>query len=278
VTAAGSLEGTCSTDLTVTSPGGDYQCFENTGSSERNDNTYITDEHLNKDSENGNCDVALTVTCSASGSISYTDNRYCDTSTNAAACALAGAIAEDVTINGLSLSLTYESVIVEGVRLHNTRHYPKGHSAASADFTTTDFGDVTNRFTCDAPTCPNDPYLVLAKNSDGKFGHACKFNGQASKILSGATTAAGDSGSAVCSDDANGNAGSISNTAIKLPGKVFPQFYVYGITSFSSSTTSTVDANPTSRRLGARLGAPATQDEIETKTVFTLAPSHVIKH
>ena len=279
VTATGNLEGSCSTTLTVTSPDTEYQCFENVGTGERADNTYLTDDHLNQDSQDSDCEVSLAINCQASGSISYTDSRYCDTNIDADACDHEDAQPADVTIDGLSLSLTYESVIVEAIRLHNTRQYPKGHSATDADFTTEDFGDTTDRFTCDDPTCPNDPYLVLAKNSAGEFAHACTWNGAASTTTSGATSADGDTYYAVCATGTDVS-GDIEGTTIKLPGKVFPQFYVYGITSFSSSDTSTVVANPVvaNRRLGARLGAPATQDEIETKTVFTLPPSHVIKH
>ena len=283
VTAAGYLRGSCETTLTVTSPDSEYQCFENGANPnvERNDNTYLTENHLNQDSQDSDCGVSLVVACEADGSITYTDSRYCDTDIDADACADEDAQAALITIPGLSLSLSYESVIVEGIRLRNTRNYPKGHSTADGgSFTTKDFGDETGRFTCDNPTCPNDPYMVLAKNSAGVFAHACTWNGEASTTTNGATNAGGDTYDADCADTGEVS-GDIDGVTIKLPGKVFPQFYVYGITSFSSSDTSTVVANPVAnpaRRLGARLGAPDTQGEIETKTVFTLAPSHIIKH
>merc|ERR1712166_1001641 len=171
------------------------------------------------------------------------------------------------------------SVIIDAIRLHDTHKFPKGHGNGTVDFDATAFDVKTTEFTCDDAACSTDPYIVLGREF-GTYEHVCKWSeGNSTSLLGTIETDGAKNGTdAVFTgscESTDADAGSIASTNIKLPGKVFPQFYAYGITTFSKDRTRGGLPNTLSpgRRLG---GSRAPSPAVESKTIFVAAPQRVV--
>ncbi len=274
----GNIGHKCSVDLSVTSPNNDFHCFDSTGIQARVSNSY-TSTHLNQGTSVSTCTAALSSSCVPTINVAptITDSRKClDDETYGAECATA---LTDITVQALKTEIGVKSVIIDAIRLRDTHQFPKGH--ASGTFDANAFGAKTTEFNCDDAACSSDPYIVLEESS-GTYSHTCKWSSPTfaqtptGAILTSGVLANGNDHvfSAACAA-ASASAGSISSTGIRLPGKIFPQFYVYGITTFSKSPTTgglpNTIANTGSRRLGSR-----DSPKLETKTVFVVSPQRVV--
>ena len=268
----------CSVDLSVTSPNNDFHCFDSTGIQARVSNSY-TSTHLNQGTSVSTCTAALSSSCVPTINVAptITDSRKClDDETYGAECSTA---LTDITVQALKTEIGVKSVIIDAIRLRDTHQFPKGH--ASGTFDANAFGAKTTEFNCDDAACSSDPYIVLEESS-GTYSHTCKWSSPTfaetptGAILTNGALANGNDHvfSSACAA-ASASAGSISTTSIRLPGKIFPQFYVYGITTFSKSPTTgglpDTIANTGSRRLGSR-----DSPKLETKTVFVVSPQRVV--
>ena len=288
----GSVSHKCSVDLTVSSPNDDFHCFDSDGIAARVSNSYTT-THLNMGATVSACTAALSSNCVpvVTELPTITDSRKClADETYSAECETE---LNDIEVQALKTEIDVKSVIVDAIRLHDTHQFPKEH--ASGTFSAIPFVAASDEFTCDDAACTSDPYIVLDVEA-GKYEHTCKWStgGTGSIITSGQTDGADNVVDATCSDSAR-TAGSIPETQIRLPGKIFPQFYVYGITTFSKQPTkgglpNTVVINDGSgpvlpnpdpsgaqqqagrRRLGGTRSAPP----VETKSVFVVSPQKVI--
>jgi hypothetical protein len=287
----GNIGHKCSVDLSVTSPNNDFHCFDSTGIQARVSNSY-TSTHLNQGTSVSTCTAALSSSCVPTINVAptITDSRKClDDETYGAECSTA---LTDITVQALKTEIGVKSVIIDAIRLRDTHQFPKGH--ASGTFDANAFGAKTTEFNCDDAACSSDPYIVLEESS-GTYSHTCKWSSPTfaetptGAILTNGALANGNDHvfSAACAA-ASASAGSISTTSIRLPGKIFPQFYVYGITTFSKSPTTgglpnttgglpntiaipNTIANTGSRRLGSRYSP-----KLETKTVFVVSPQRVV--
>ena len=287
----GNIGHKCSVDLTVTSPNNDFHCFDSTGIQARVSNSY-TSTHLNQGTSVSTCTAALSSSCVPTINVAptITDSRKClDDETYGAECSTA---LTGITVQALKTEIGVKSVIIDAIRLRDTHQFPKGH--ASGTFDANAFGAKTTEFNCDDAACSSDPYIVLEESS-GTYSHTCKWSSPTfAETPTGAIQTYGVLAngndhvfSAACAA-ASASAGSISTTSIRLPGKIFPQFYVYGITTFSKSPTTgglpnttgglpntiaipNTIANTGSRRLGSRYSP-----KLETKTVFVVSPQRVV--
>lgn len=289
----GTVSHKCSVDLTVVSPNQDFHCFDPTGIAARGSNSYtdeLTNGHLNQGTSVSGCTAALSSKCVPTINVAptITDNRLCDDDeTYLASCSL--------TIEALKTEIDVKSVIIDAIRLHDTHQFPKGHTSGTFDAEV--FGPKTDFFTCDDALCTSDPYMILEESSD-TYAHTCKwYSSNSAQTESGSVTTPGRNGddprvfNSNC-DAVGDTAGSIDETQIRLPGKIFPQFYVYGITTFSKQPTSgglppntiagsgpvldpsgALQQQPGQRRLGGTRSAPPT---VETKSVFVVSPQKVI--
>jgi len=274
----GNIGHKCSVDLSVTSPNNDFHCFDSTGIQSSESNSY-TITHLNQGASISDCTAALSSSCVPTINVAptVTDSRKClDDETYGAECATA---LTDITVQALKTEIGVKSVIIDAIRLRDTHQFPKGHTSGTFDANA--FGAKTTEFNCDDAACSSDPYIVLEESS-GTYSYTCKWYSPTfaetptGAILTSGALANGNDHvfSAACSA-ASASAGSISSTSIRLPGKIFPQFYVYGITTFSKSPTTgglpNTIANSGSRRLGSR-----DSPKLETKTVFVVSPQRVV--
>lgn len=268
---AGGVSHKCSVDLAVTSPNSDFHCFDTTGIMSRESNSY-TSTHLNQGTSLSSCTATLSSNCVATVDTqpSIEDSRECnDDETYIATCS--------ITVEALKTEIGVKSVIIDAIRLRDTHQFPKGHVTGTFDATA--FGATTDAFSCDDATCTSDPYMVLGESS-GTYAHTCKwFSSNSAQSESGSITTPGRNtgGSprvfqSTCAPEGT-TSGSIASTDIRLPGKIFPQFYVYGITTFSKSPT--IGGLPNTiagaRRLGGR-----TEPKSETKSVFVVSPQTVV--
>ena len=274
----GNIGHKCSVDLTVTSPNNDFHCFDSTGIQVRASNSY-TSTHLNMGTSLSSCTAALSSSCVPTINVAptITDSRKClDDETYGAECSTA---LTDIQIEALKTEIGVKSVIIDAIRLRDTHQFPKGQ--ASGTFDADAFGAKTTEFNCDDAACSNDPYIVLEESS-GTYSHTCKWSSPTfaetptgAILTSGALANGNDHVFSSACAAASASAGSISTTSIRLPGKIFPQFYVYGITTFSKSPTTgglpNTIANSGSRRLGSR-----NSPKLETKTVFVVSPQRVV--
>jgi hypothetical protein len=223
------------------------------------------------------------------------DSRKCiDDETYGVECATA---LKPITVSALTTTIDVKSVIIDAIRLRDTHQFPKGH--ASGTFDATVFGAKSTDFNCDDAACTSDPYLVLDEskedNGRGTYTHTCKWfsdsfpqQGSGEIKTDGALkNGAGEYNDHVFTANCghtHETAGSIPSTAIKLPGKIFPQFYVYGITTFSKSPfpndgglPNTIAGNPLpSNALGTRRLGGRKSPKLETKTVFVVSPQKVV--
>jgi hypothetical protein len=277
----GSVAHKCTVDLSVTSPNSDFHCFDSTGIAPRVSNSYST-THLNQGASPSTCSAAITSNCvpTINAAPTVTDSRKCiDDETYGVKCATA---LQPVQVDALLTRINVKSVIIDAIRLRDTHQFPKGH--ASGTFDATAFQAATDEFNCDDAACTSDPYLVLEEAS-GRYEHTCKWSSadfpetpSGTVITSGALDNGNDHVFTSNCAPTGATSGSISSTAIRLPGKIFPQFYVYGITTFSKSPTTGGLPNTlvngdalAGRRLGGR-----NSPKLETKTVFVVSPQKVI--
>jgi len=240
---------------------------------------------LNQGASLSECTAALTSVCTPDVKTlpTVTDSRKCiSDETYGTECETT---LTPVPVDALLTRINVKSVIIDAIRLRDTHQFPKGH--ASGTFDANVFQAATDEFNCDDAACTSDPYLVLEEAS-GSYEHTCKW--KSDFFNEGIPTPSGD----IITRGALGNgndhvftsncaptgatSGSISSTAIRLPGKIFPQFYVYGITTFSKSPTTgglpntLINGNALAgRRLGGR-----DSPKLETKTVFVVSPQKVI--
>lgn len=289
----GSVSHKCTVDLTVSSPYDDFHCFDSTGIAARVSNSYTT-THLNMGATLSTCTAALSSNCvpDVKELPTITDSRKCIANeTYSTDCETE---LTDIPVYALKTEIDVKSVIIDAIRLHDTHQFPKEH--ASGTFSATPFVAASDEFTCDKAACTSDPYIVLDVKA-GKYEHTCKWSsGDGSIVTSGVLPSGADNVVDASCSDTGRTAGSIDETQIRLPGKIFPQFYVYGITTFSKQPTSgglpnTVVINDGSgpvlpnpdpsgaqqpagrRRLGGTRSAPPT---VETKSVFVVSPQKVI--
>ena len=288
VVVAGSLSHTCTADLEIVSPNSDFHCFDATGIAIRDSNAFYDSTYLNQGASVSDCTAELTSSCETAqiAAPTITDSRNClDDETAVSGCSEALPLTQ---ISALKTSITVTSVIIDAIRLHDDHTFPKEH--VSGSFDATDFDAKTTEFNCDSAECSSDPYLVLEKDV-GTYEYLCKwkspsFNGGVA-TADGTITTGGqvEDVSGVWQDNeftsecaaSGATSGSIASTAILLPGKIFPQFYVYGITTFIKESASDLVIPDTSgvqlRRLG---GSRTIAPMLETKTVFVMAPQKVI--
>ena len=276
VKTEGSVSHKCSVDLSITSPHSDFHCFDSTGIAARVSNAY-TSTHLNQGASVSDCTAALSSVCVPTIVVAptITDSRKCiDDETYSVECASALQV---ITVDALKTEIGVKSVIIDAIRLRDTHQFPKGH--VSGEFNANSFGATSTEFTCDDAACSSDPYIVLEESS-GTYAHTCKWSSldfaetPSGRVTTSGVRANGDDHvfTATCVPSA-ATSGSIASTAIKLPGKIFPQFYVYGITTFSKSPSPTGGLPNTiaARRLGGQ-----TEPKLETKSVFVVSPQKVI--
>jgi hypothetical protein len=278
----GSVSHKCSVDLSVTSPHSDitsphsgFHCFDSTGIAARVSNAY-TSTHLNQGASVSDCTAALSSVCVPTVVVAptVTDSRKCiDDETYGVECASALQV---ITVDALKTEIGVKSVIIDAIRLRDTHQFPKGQ--ASGTFDANSFGATSTEFTCDDAACSSDPYIVLEESS-GTYAHTCKWSSAdfpqtpSGRVTTSGVRANGDDHvfTSNCAPSA-ATSGSISSTAIALPGKIFPQFYVYGITTFTKSpTTGGLPNTIAARRLGGK-----TEPKLETKSVFVVSPQKVI--
>lgn len=280
----GSVAHKCTVDLSVTSPNSDFHCFDSTGIAPRVSNSYST-THLNQGASPSACSAAITSNCvpTINAAPTVTDSRKCiSDETYGVEC---DTTLQPVTVDALLTRINVKSVIIDAIRLRDTHQFPKGH--ASGTFDAIAFQAATDEFNCDDAACTSDPYLVLEEAS-GSYELTCKWFSPAfnegiptpsgTVVTSGALGNGNDHVFTSNCAPTGATSGSISSTAIRLPGKIFPQFYVYGITTFSKSPTTgglpntLINGNALAgRRLGGR-----DSPKLETKTVFVVSPQKVI--
>jgi len=136
-------------------------------------------------------------------------------------------------------NISAKSQIIEAIRLRDVRNYPS-HNTNTLD--TNDNG----KFRCQDETCTLDPYIVLEEKTGTFSILACPISGD--DVIAGVghlKTGCKDNSSslvgtctnstittATCLENKNEN-NDINWVNLKRPSEIYPQFYVYGLTTFT---------------------------------------------
>jgi len=313
-TSAGDLDVTCTAELEISANEDSFHCFDS--HSQATYPTAVDGEEVFSETaaEHGTCTAELKTDCTVTETINFqiVDGRKCyNTDDTGTGCNLltnaAGADFDQPSELDLSNTVSIKGVIIEAIRLGNSRNFPKTKDGKTADaLTASDFDDVDETlgaFTCDTIVCEDDPYLVLAKMSDS-FTVTVDWDGNTATDKYNSTTGCQDAVTDLvssCNKPSNieasvtGTGLHHATTAVKplvTPGENYPQFYAYGYVEITDTTTvfngniglGTDVVNQDGTHSGAnpyghpnrRLGAPRRLEKVTSKSMIVVAPKHVV--
>ena len=291
----GTLTVQCGASLAINANDASYHCFDSGTYTEPNSNGVFVD-HVGELSA---CTAQLSTSCTAAISTPFkiVDGRKCYNKQDGP-CAPA-----DLLINpdggyyvqpeetDTSYIITSESVIVEAIRLNNERKMPGGDDATVETFSGKAVSDERT-FQCDNVQCSSDPYILLARGAgDTSFQVDIAWNGQG-RSTTGCQDSSTDSRRTCALPTEIGAAvtglGTTTTdtglTSLVLPGLNYPQFYVYGLATFKSSTSlhSQIDPNApdqdtdtNSAPFPRRLGGPR-ESSVNSQTIVVVGPQTVV--
>ena len=314
-TSSGDMSVSCTAELEISANDDSFHCFDSHSQA-----TYPTvsngEEVFSENAvSHGSCTAELTTDCTVTEDTNFqiSDARKCyNTDALQTGCNLltnaAGEDFEQPSEVDLSNTVSIKGVVIEAIRLGNSRNFPKTKDGTTADqLTASDFDDVDETlraFTCDTVACEDDPYLVLAKMS-GSFDVGVDWDGNSGTTAFESTVGCQDATTGVdstCSSPSTYDATvtgaglhqvSTGETPLVTPGENYPQFYAYGyveITDTAEDFNENVDLgtdvvnqagthpgdNPHGHPHSRRLGAPRRLEKVTSKSMIVVAPKHVV--
>jgi hypothetical protein len=297
--ATGELEITCGATLTISSNDDNFHCFDI-----KSDASFPpamgTDAAFSETYVHEACTTQLISTCSVAEKTAFKieDSRKCYNTANPAECNLLikadGTNWDQPSEADISNEISVKMVIIEAIRLGNSRKFPKTSSEVLASAVTADdfdsVGDPIQAFICDTVTCDTDPYLVRHR-SENQFDIGVDWDGDALTTEYNNTIGCLDPISSLSSKclaptvisatvtGVTGNNPSVLDSGILpllLPGANYPQFYVYGLVTYADTNDIfSENINSGRRNSGRRLGAPHHLQTVEKKTIVVVAVKHV---
>ena len=279
----GKMDVSCTATMTVSGDEENFRCYENTASDVQAETGGTdTNNAIPAIGQHATCQVKLDSKCDFKvvEDMTVVDNRVCYNVQTKTECDTEFASTSE-SVTDFGYTVEQNCVIVEAVRLHSSRKYPKQGSDAVLPIAS-DFNDVEEQgslslsetyFNCDDENCVKDPYLVIKRKdtistiSGGWAGAGMTFVDGANNELGTYTPTTGcadpfesmrttrdcvsptthtgvikiDDEAIASTDVLKTISNDIANNPIILPGADYPNIYVFSLCTFTKEETSNTD-------------------------------------
>ena len=172
IALTGKMDVTCSATMTVSGDEEDFRCYENSLATSQGESVGTEDHHaIPAVKTHATCQVKLDSKCAftVAQDMNVEDKRVCYNVATQQECNDEFAATTDI-VKDFGYTVNQNCVIVEAVRLHSSRKYPKETSTLPV---ASDFADIEEQdggssvsdtyFNCDDEKCLKDPYLVIKR-------------------------------------------------------------------------------------------------------------------